>query len=197
MSDLPNVENLSPEPQENKPKTIVEIGPNCNPIYDNSGRIREALISGTRYIGIDIRPDDFKYINNEERSNFAVGDLKKLPIADAIADEVWLLNVLGGDFVNSPERLEDGGLRYTLGSSGQFKEMVRVLKPGGIIYIGEWYTRLHEVDWIKEEEYGKYGLTKQIYEGDSLKDFLKQHKMSLSYIHKDTPPFFVALTKKV
>lgn len=176
---------------------IVEFGPSSNPIYEYSERIANKLELGTTYVGIDIKSKSFRDTSQEERGRFVLGDLRKIPLLDFVADEIWLMNVFGGDFTNSPERLSDGSLRYTLGISKYFQGMTRILKPGGTIYIGEWYPRIHKVDWIKEADYEEYGLTKEVYEGENVKAFLKEHEMSIEQIEEDIPSLFVVLTKRL
>lgn len=174
---------------------IVEFGPGYCPAFHYSEHVKARLHAGVNYVGIDISRKDIKEIKRRERVNLVVGDLGKIPLRDNTADELWLLNVFSGRLVNSPTRLPDGTSITALGTRKFFEEMVRVLKPNGTIIIGEWAPRIDKIDWIREANYEQYGLTKQAYEGETVQDFASLHGIRFGIIRKDTPPFFVVLSK--
>jgi len=174
---------------------IVEFGPGYCPAFHYSEHVEERLDAGANYVGIDISRNDIKTIARRDGVNLVVGDLGKIPLQDNTADELWLLNVFSGRLVNSPTRLPDGTSRTILGVTRFFEEMVRVLKPNGTIIIGEWAPRIGKIDWIHEANYEQYGLTKQVYEGETLQDFASLHGIRYGIIREDTPPFFVVLSK--
>jgi SAM-dependent methyltransferase len=100
-------------------ETVVDLG--CG-----SGR---ALLwnrdLGASMTGIDIAP--FFSHEARERTDLLLGDLRKLPFADATFDKAWSLDVLEH---LSPEALK-----------GMLREAARVLKPGGALFV---YTHVRK-----------------------------------------------------
>lgn len=174
---------------------IVEFGPGYTPAFHYSEQVEERLDAGANYIGIDVSRNDIKEIKRREGVNLVVGDLGKIPLKDNTADELWLLNVFSGRLVSNPTRLPDGKSITVLGIRRFFEEMVRVLKPNGTIIIGEWAPRIGKIDWIREADYEQYGLSKLVYEGETLQDFANLQGIPIDIIRDDTPPFFVVLSK--
>jgi SAM-dependent methyltransferase len=80
---------------------------------------------GASTIGIDIAP----FFSHEARAqvDLLLGDLRRLPFADATFDKAWSLDVLEH---LSPEAL-----------SGMLREAARVLKPGGALFV---YTHVRK-----------------------------------------------------
>ncbi len=174
---------------------IVEFGVSSTPVFRYSEDVGKKIESGATYVGFDINRKYIGTISREEGISIALGDMGKIPLMDNIADEIWVLNVFGGDFVNIPEKMPDGSIAYTLGVGRHFREMTRILKPGGKIYIGEWRPRISDSSWMKNDDYSEYGLSKKVYEGEALQEFVEQHGFRFGHIWKDTPPFFIELTK--
>ena len=106
---------LAPAPGE----LVVDLG--CG-----SGR---ALVwnrdMGATMVGIDIAP--FFSHDAREQTDLMLGDLRKLPFADATFDKAWSLDVLEH---LSPEALD-----------GMLAEAARVLKPGGSLFV---YTHVRK-----------------------------------------------------
>ena len=106
---------LAPAPGE----LVVDLG--CG-----SGR---ALVwnrdMGATMVGIDIAP--FFSHDAREQMDLMLGDLRKLPFADATFDKAWSLDVLEH---LSPEALD-----------GMLAEAARVLKPGGSLFV---YTHVRK-----------------------------------------------------
>ncbi len=80
---------------------------------------------GASMTGIDIAP--FFSHEARERTDLLLGDLRKLPFADATFDKAWSLDVLEH---LSPEAL-----------NGMLREAARVLKPGGALFV---YTHVRK-----------------------------------------------------
>ena len=106
---------LAPSPGE----AVVDLG--CG-----SGR---ALLwnrdLGASMVGVDIAP--FFSREAREQVDLLLGDLRKLPFADATFDKAWSLDVLEH---LSPDALD-----------GMLREAARVLKPGGALFV---YTHVRK-----------------------------------------------------
>lgn len=174
---------------------IVEFGPGYTPAFRYSEHVEDRLDAGANYIGIDVSRSDIKEIKRREGVSLVVGDLGKIPLKANTADELWLLNVFSGRLINNPTILPDGRSITVLSVRRFFEEMVRVLKPNGNIIIGEWAPRIGKIDWIKDYDYEQYGLSKQVYERETLQDFANLQGIRFGIIRNDTPPFFVVLSK--
>lgn len=99
-----------------------------------------------------------------------------------------MLHVLGGNLKTKPNVMP-GGVRH-------FTELTRILKPHGNLIIGECLSRIRDVNWLLEENYDAYGLSKQIYLGETLKEFIDKYGIRFdSIINKVFQPFFITLTK--
>lgn len=174
------------------------MGPGGGAVYDGySRRVEQDLKNGATYIGIDIRFDNLDRIAHLPQAFAVNGDFGKIPLRDSVADEIWVANVFGGDLLNVPERLPNGTFVYTPGLDKYFKEMARILKPGGSIYIAEWIPRIHDPEWLMDEDFQAYGLSKKVYKEANLKEFVFVHGWIFGITWKDTPPFFLALTKEI
>ena len=84
--------------------------------------------------------------------------------------------------------------------------MARVLKPGGTVIIGEYYTPQYGygyVDWIADSGYSNFGLRKEIYTNGQIQNLLAeqgignciQEVILNSCMKKDSHVFFMTLTK--
>lgn len=184
--------------------TIVEVGPSYFSILSLSEVTRNKVKTGAVYIGIDLNQEDLLELRKREvrRSGGKicplVGDLGAIPLQDNTADEVWIVNVLGGTLVNKPIVLPNNTKKYELGWGRYFTELSRILKPNGELFIGEWAPRIRDTKWLMDENYNDFGLSKHNYEGRALEDFTGQYGISLDVISgwdRRNPPFFIALTK--
>ncbi len=87
--------------------------------------------------------------------------------------------------------------------SRYFKELARVVKIGGRVVIGEYYSRAGDFDEYEYQElttsdYQQFGFKKTVLQGKSFKDFLRQNTILTDLIEKLKPenPFFLVLTKE-
>jgi hypothetical protein len=172
---------------------IVEFGSNSNPIVDYSRRIEKILKSGSTYTGFDIDEKAVSLVTPREGMRISVGDMGKIPLENCSVDEIWVCNVFGENIMNSPGKMSDE--IYASEAKKYFREMTRILRTNGKIYIGEWYPRITNPNWLKNSDYSGYGLTKIIYEDKNLQEFMNQHELRTIYTYEDTPPFFIELTK--
>ena len=196
------------KPSPNESQTIVEIGPNWNPVYKLfEDEILQKIGAGSTYIAIDCSEEELgkfkKYPDDpDEKGRHAiVGDLRALPLKDGVADQIWLMNVFGG-LENRAKKLPDGTLRWEMGISGVFHELARVMKQKGKIYIGELYHPSGKIDWLTDEDYSIFGLEKKVYNGpEEVESFLKKMRGKESIIEslqkaRDYVPFVIELVKK-
>jgi len=191
----------SPETNQNEVPVIVEIGPNHLPVYRifNEESI-QAIGKDASYIAIDINQEELEKARIGDRGQGVIGDIRELPLADDSADQIWMMNVFGG-FENRPHH-KDGKSVYNLGLNDVFKEMARVIKTKGKIYIGETYAPMRgNLEWMADEDYSEFGLEKEAYKGaEAVRNFLEKkglNELLLSNL-KDTEefkPFFMILQK--
>lgn len=170
--------------------TIVEVGPSDTPAFLYSREVRNKLYAGATYVGVDLNTQQLERELSRRRMHnnqmYAVtGDIRNIPLCDSVADEIWLLNVLGGNLKGWME--PDFHIYLT--------EIGRILKPSGTIFIGELLHRVREISWLMEEDYKPYGLVEQTYSGETLQTFVTQHGIRSGIVLKDTLPFFIALTR--
>ena len=79
------------------------------------------------------------------------------------------------------------------------EELVRVLKPGGRIIIGEYYYPLSEVFWLSQFDFNRFGLTDTRLEGEQMNDFFTQERIHLWFIDRESgnsEPFVLVLEKR-
>jgi hypothetical protein len=110
--------------------TIVEIGSSYNPVFELfRNETFENIGSGSTYIAVDCDPKALQEFRNRygQKGRTLEGDLRDIPLPEESADQVWLMNVFGG-FQNTPKKLPDGTLQYTLGLGGVFEELTRIVK---------------------------------------------------------------------
>ena len=120
-------------------QTIVEIGANY-PIYEmfEGNESMRKIKEGAPYIAINYNKEDLKTVKENKLGQAIVGDIKELPLKNNSADQIWLMNVFS-DFQHILKKQPDGSKGYTMGLDDVFKELARVVKPGGKIIIGEVY----------------------------------------------------------
>ncbi len=117
---------------------------------------------------------------------FVCGNVTRIPLTDGIADEVWLMNVLGED---------DKPLEPEL--SQAFGELVRILKPEGKIIIGELYTPAR---WLLNYDFQKLRLQRQVFAGDGATSFIEEYGITAwitrhFFIPEIKDPFFMTLSR--
>jgi len=186
-------------------QTIAEVGPGTLPvfyIFDNENF--RNIGKDSKYIAIDCNQEELdKFIKHfkEEGREAKLGDLENLPLDNDSVDQMWLMNVFGG-LESPPKILPDGTRQWTLGVQGIFKELARVVKQNGKIYIGEIYPPKGEVTGLIDKDYTKFGLEKETYKGpEETESFLKKmggNNAIIDHMKCDTnkfTPFFVVLTK--
>lgn len=103
-----------------------------------------ALERGAFYTGLDVSPrmiELARFLVRDERARFAVGEATDLPFADASFDAVWAVAVL--HHIPSQEKRQ-----------AAFREIARVLKPGGRAYLFNW--NLFAWQWLKR--YRHFGM---------------------------------------
>ena len=178
-------------------KIIVEIGPGINPVYWISEDISK---DNQVYVGIDISK---KALKENITGSEIQGDLESLPLKPESVDEIWLMNVFGGIIIYDasihgeeytwPSRDKSGQLIIPSQYLQYFIELARVLKPGGVVHIGEYYDP-DETEWIREVNYENLGLEKEVFTGK------KRHKIPsslLSMFLDHRPDCFFMILKKV
>lgn len=105
--------------------TVVDVG--CG-----NGRLLNALPQHVNYIGIDpsnsLLTEARKKFGNRPDTSFAIGSLPKINLADETADAVVSIAVLHHIPSNEQRRASLG-------------EMLRVLKPGGLLICSVWNLR--------------------------------------------------------
>jgi SAM-dependent methyltransferase len=190
---------------ENKLKTytIVEIGPSSNPVFRLfRNETFENIGSGSTYIAVDSNPKELQKFRDSygQKGNTLEGDLRDIPLPEESADQVWLMNVFGG-FQNIPMKLSDGTLQYTLGPSGLFEELARIVRRNGVIYVGEIYPPMGDVSWLADEDFSGYGLEKRAHKSyDEVRPFMEKmgaRTALVDSLKKDNKYllFFLELTK--
>jgi hypothetical protein len=162
---------------------IVEIGPSSNPAFNLfSNKTFDNIGNGVTYTAVDCDPkalEEFKHYYGD-KGEILEGSLKKIPLPENSADQVWLMNVFGG-FQNPPQRLPDGTLQYTLGLGGTFEELTRITRIRGEIYIGEIYPPIGNVSWLADKDFSAYVLEKIAYRGlDEVKSFTQKKEDALT-----------------
>lgn len=155
---------------------IVEIGPGV-PIFVSSERVGKRItIEGGRYIGIDHNRHSL-LVRGLARIG-VVGELNVLPLPDQCAEEVWVMNVFN-DRENrqklAPIERTDGtvwnGELYTC-----MQELVRITRPSGKIYIGEYYEGEHDNLRLLKQINEELDLEIEVHEGVRVYDFLATHR---------------------
>ncbi len=172
---------------------IVEIGPYTYPLYRVSEKHIRKLNEGASYIVVDATLNGSQvarlWQRDKSRLSFVTADASDLPLPNNIADEIWLLNVFSY-FNNETKTVEEGELKACI------SDCARVLKQRGSIFVGEWYTP-EKTEWITEVDFAENNLSKKIYRGSSLQNFMKDlgYQGPASYTVTSSP-FLIALTKK-
>jgi ubiquinone/menaquinone biosynthesis C-methylase UbiE len=95
--------------------------------------------------------------------DFMVGDMVRLPLGDNSVNEIWLENVLS---------LIEKGQEIII------KELLRVLKRRGRIYVIEYYTPKKIKKYLEEYDFLKDGAEIKIYSGGEM--FIKMSSEGLS-----------------
>ena len=184
--------------------TIVEIGPSINPVFELfRNETFENIRNGSTYIAVDCDPKELQKFKDHygQKGRTLEGDLKDIPLPEESADQVWLMNVFGG-FQNTPKKLPDGTLQYTLGLGGVFEELARIVRRNGVIYVGEIYPPCGNVSWLADEDYSEYGLGKKAHKGyDEVRSFMEKmggRRALVDSLKEDDDylPFFLELVKK-
>ncbi|MBU1164978.1 class I SAM-dependent methyltransferase [Patescibacteria group bacterium] len=199
-------EKLQPQPENQEQperEVIVDIGTGNNPAYQWSEKLLEKVEQGAKYICIDCEEEDVLKNPKVQGEDWVVGDIRKLPIKDKSADQIWLLNVFS-DFKNLPDIKEDGTKSYNMGLTDVFEGLERTLKDNGRIVIGETYTPSRgAAGGLAEADFSDCGLEKKVYKGEELDKFFEDNKIPIEYArdyeeerpeHKQ--PYFMELTKK-
>jgi ubiquinone/menaquinone biosynthesis C-methylase UbiE len=117
-----------------KPEIWVDIGAGSNPLGLLLKKLEE--LKGKVYIGIDINQEEILTNRNwlkllkvkAEKILHIVAMAEKLPIKDNSCDQVFLANFLGDPIIS--QKTKEKAL----------KEILRILKPGGLLNIIEIYT---------------------------------------------------------
>lgn len=179
-------------------KIIVEIGPGGCPVRGSFLEVSKQVTDGTAlYFAID-RYTDNTYIKPSIR-----GCIDSIPLLSGKVDELWLMNVfaelcLHGVFDHYPTR-EHGELVIPSWNRGYFDELSRVLKPGGIINIGEYYDP-DLVKWLTAVNYRDFALEKAVFTDAGVSKFLEKYPMipelvSIFFRPPRPDTFFMTLTK--
>jgi hypothetical protein len=174
----------------------IEFGPSNYPFFGFSQELEQRVL-WEPYVALDVLHSDLTLLKNRwPNIECIVGDVGKIPLKDKIADEIWICNVFGGTFRNVPWPDKNGHSVYDLDAGKYLLELRRILKDGGVIFIGEWLPRLHDVDWLLSFAPLKYGLERTIYKDSSLDDFVIDKDLPPS-VNWDTShgPFFISLAK--
>lgn len=169
---------------------ILDIGAGETPIYLRSEAVMEKIKNGARYVGLDVDREELR--KGLDGRDSILGDFSRLPLKEDSADEIWIMNIFGGDLTRS-----DGSLDYYRVDMGRyFDELIRVLRPRGVIHIGELYTPIRPVDWVVNTDYNSLGLEKGVYAGERTVEFLREHRMHPEgAIFGSDSPFFVTLRR--
>ena len=194
MSENPSVDN----------QIIVEIGPKTFPIeYYLGWDSFKKYISGSTYIAIDCDPKLLNEFKERFKRKAVAGSLSQLPLENNSVSQIWLMSVYG-DYQYHPMILPDG----TEGTIvDDFKELSRVVKKDGKIYIGELLAPAgwNEPEWLIGLDYSDYGLEKKVYKGpEEIISFLEKTAggpigTMASILREGDPehaPFLIELTKK-
>lgn len=99
----------------------------------------------------------------------------------------------------SPGRNQRNELVIPSWNRHYFDELVRVLRPGGIINIGEYYDP-EVVAWLTSVNYEDFALEKTVFTDTQLEIFLEKYQMipglvSLFFRPPRSDAFFMTLTK--
>jgi hypothetical protein len=99
--------------------------------------------------------NNFKRNNPQLSKEFVFGDMVQLPLADNSVNEIWLENVLSS---------------IGKGQEIIIKELLRVLKRRGKVYVIEYYTPKKIKKYLEEYGFLKDGAEIKIYSGENMFD---------------------------
>lgn len=139
---------------------ILEIGASYWPVFTWSEAALNKLRNGFVYLNVEYFKPNSGIVKSTGLGKDITGDLKRLPVSTECANEVWVSNVFG-----LHGKLTDETRDY-------LRELSRVVKPDGSVYIVEWYTPRGTV-WLQSEQLEQYGLeTEEIFTQEKLLEFI-------------------------
>jgi len=166
---------------ESRPGVILEIGPRMNTADAIFKDVKKKIEQGAVYVALDSKAENLRETKSEGKTNLILGDLRDLPFSDSSINEIWLINVFG--LIEKKPKLDKDGkpLQRNIGGSiypgikDYVRELARVLKPGGKIVVGEYFTpRSHDPQILLKTNFGEYGLTAKIHlAGEDLDEYLQ------------------------
>lgn len=174
--------SMSSETRDFSRYRIVEVGPFDKPMVLASQEVQSKFHLGAAYIALDPFPTHIApAAGSIPNLYFVEGKLQALPLRREIADELWVFNVFGfgdGTLRENEARFDDGGnILQLLGRPHDFlSELRRVVKPGGVVYIGE--TSGTSAKWLKDFDMNAYSFEKKLYWGtDEVLAFFDEHRI--------------------
>lgn len=174
---------MSAETRDFSGYRIIEVGPFDKPMVLASQDVQSRFKLGAAYIAIDPFPTHIApAVGRIPNLYFVQGELQSLPLGREIADEIWVFNVFGfgdGTLRENDARFDnEGNIVQLLGRVDDFlSELRRVVKPGGVVYIGE--TSGTSAKWLKDFDMGPYSFEKKLYWGKGkVLTFFDEHKIN-------------------
>ena len=182
-------------PVKNVGELIVEVGPREHPAYLVSSAVKKRVRNGGVYLAIDCDQEKLRCVKEEGVGFAVVADLENLPVPNASADQIWMLNVFG-------QRRHPSYLYGASGFESTFTKLAAGLKAEGELIIGEFITAAH---WLKALDYPAWGLEMELYGQERIDEFVTRYSLRPTIpeifandgkrLEKE-PPFFLVLKKK-
>lgn len=185
---------FSKEKSEYQPKkekgVIVEVGPGSGGMALVSKHVVDKIDNDALYIGIDISDESIRSAKRAGRGLFLKADAKAIPLVNDLADEIWISNIFSGSV-----RIKESEFTQV------FSEISRVLKPGGVANIIEYFYPFVELLDDYKNRYKKFGFDAEVFRGGKSREFIEKYGITtyVSAFFEETShlqPFFMTLTKK-